>query len=312
MDGRPDDGELLAAACSGEAAALGMLLERHRAAMKAVAVTLLGWGPDAEDAVQDAMLVGLRRIGDLRDPAAAGAWLQAVTRNECRARLRRRGREVRVGDPDAVPAATSGPEQAIEEHALRDWVWSALESLPESLQVPVLMRDFTQARSYKQIAAACGVPVGTVRSHLHEARRRLTRRLLAQPAARGTDSGALAARRRRDAHDLLASARRGDFRRTLAGLAVPGLRLVGPQGQQGNGHELLVQIMESDLLAAAGSAPAPAARRGGHDRAAAGKLAGDEDAPRAVRLRPSAQSGGAQSSGWPVWLLSSSVHRHQL
>lgn len=249
MDGRPDDGDLVTAARGGEPVALGLLLERHRAAMRAVAVSLLGWGPDAEDAVQDAMLVALRHIGDLRDPAAAGPWLRAVTRNECRARLRRPSFEVRLPDPDVVPSADGGPERAIEEHALRDWVWSALESLPEPLQVAVLLRYFTEARSYEQIAAACDVPVGTVRSRLYDARRRLTKRLLAEPAEAVADTTALAARRRRDAEDLLAAAPGGDFRRALAELAVPGLRLTGPQGQQAYGHDLLVQIMDSDLRA---------------------------------------------------------------
>ncbi|MCU7727507.1 sigma-70 family RNA polymerase sigma factor [Actinoplanes sp. KI2] len=241
-----DDGELVAAARGGEPAALGLLLERHRAAMRAVAVSLLGWGPDAEDAVQDAMLVAVRRIGDLRDPAAAGPWLRAVTRNECRARLRRH-REVGWGDLDALPARSASPEQTIEENALRDWVWSAIDSLSEPLQVAVLLRYFTEAHSYEQIAAACDVPVGTVRSRLHEARRRLTGRLLAErPAA---DSAAWAARRRREAEDLLAAAPRGGFRRALAALAVPDLRLIGPQGQEAYGHDLLVHIMESDLRA---------------------------------------------------------------
>jgi RNA polymerase sigma-70 factor (ECF subfamily) len=148
-----------------------------------------------------------------------------------------------------VPAVGGGPEQVVEEHALRDWVWSALESLPEPLQVAVLLRYFTEARSYEQIAAACEVPVGTVRSRLHEARRRLTERLLAQPFGSGRDFGALSARRRRDAEDLLGSAPRGDFRRALTAMAVPGLRLIGPQGQQGHGHQLLVQIMDGDLQA---------------------------------------------------------------
>jgi RNA polymerase sigma-70 factor (ECF subfamily) len=249
VDGRPDDSALVMAARGGEPAALGLLLERHRAGMRAVAISVLGWGPDAEDAVQDAMLVALRRIGDLRDPAAAGAWLRAVTRNGCRARLRQRGRETGVGDPDVLAAVAGGPEQTVEEHALRDWVWSALESLPEPLQVPLLLRHFTEARSYEQIAAACEVPVGTVRSRLHEARRRLTQRLLAPPSGGWPDSRALAARRRRDAEDLLASAPRGDLRRALTALAVPDLQLIGPQGQREHGHELLVHIMESDLLA---------------------------------------------------------------
>ncbi|WP_431953383.1 RNA polymerase sigma factor [Actinacidiphila sp. bgisy167] len=44
--------------------------------------------PDAEDAVQDAALIALRRIGGIRDPDAAGPWPRMVVRNVCRARLR--------------------------------------------------------------------------------------------------------------------------------------------------------------------------------------------------------------------------------
>jgi RNA polymerase sigma-70 factor (ECF subfamily) len=250
VDLQPGDGALVAAVRAGEPAALGLLLERHRAAMRAVAVSLLGWGPDAEDAVQDAMLVALRRIGDLRDPAAAGAWLQAVTRNGCRARLRRRADAGPAAhDPDTVPSTTAGPEQAVEEHALREWVWAALESLSEPLQTVVLLRYFTEVRSYDQIAAACEVPVGTVRSRLHEARRRLTGRLLAASSGSGTDVRALTARRRREAEDLLDAAPRGDLRRALADLAHADLRLIGPQGQRGRGHRPLLYIMDSDLRA---------------------------------------------------------------
>jgi RNA polymerase sigma factor (sigma-70 family) len=249
MDPRLDDGALVAAARRGEVAALGLLLERHRAGMRAVAISVLGWSSDAEDAVQDAMLVALRRLGDVRDPAAVGPWLRAVTRNECRARLRRRDREGWIGDPDELPGIDVGPEESIDRNALRGWVWSALESLPTSFQVVVLLRYFTEIRSYAQIAAVCEVPVGTVRSRLHQARRRLTERLLNESHDSHSDSAALTARRQYDAEELLASAPRGDFRATLAALAVPGLQLVGPQGQRGTGHELLVQIMESDLNA---------------------------------------------------------------
>jgi RNA polymerase sigma-70 factor (ECF subfamily) len=249
VDGPASDSDLVMAAHGGEPGALGLLLERHRAGMRAVAISLLGWGPEAEDAVQDAMLVALRRIGELRDPSAAGSWLRAVTRNQCRVRLRRHGREASTSDLDAVPGPEGGPEQVIEEHALRDWVWSALERLTEPLQMVVLLRYFTEVRSYEQIAAACEIPIGTVRSRLHEARRQLTGRLSSEASGDGTHHAALTARRHREAKDLLDAAPSGDFGRALAALAAPDLRLTGPQGQQAHGHGLLVQIMDSDLRA---------------------------------------------------------------
>ncbi len=47
----PTDAELVAAARGGDAAGFGTLLERHRPGMRAVALSLLGWHPDAEDVV---------------------------------------------------------------------------------------------------------------------------------------------------------------------------------------------------------------------------------------------------------------------
>ncbi len=82
-----EDARLTRAAQAGDIAALGLLLEQHRAGMRAVALSILGPGPDADDAVQDATLIALCRIGDVRDPEAVGAWLRMIVRNQCRGLL---------------------------------------------------------------------------------------------------------------------------------------------------------------------------------------------------------------------------------
>lgn len=79
--GVPTDADLVRAARRGETAALGLLIARHRAAMLAVATGVLRHRPDAEDAVQEAVVVALLRIDSLRDPSAAGAWLRTVARD---------------------------------------------------------------------------------------------------------------------------------------------------------------------------------------------------------------------------------------
>ena len=83
------DADLVRAAQAGDTAGLGALLERHRSRLHAIAVSILGHGPQAEDAVQDACVIALRRIGELRDPAAARAWLTTILVNVCRGQLRR-------------------------------------------------------------------------------------------------------------------------------------------------------------------------------------------------------------------------------
>jgi len=93
-DSSSGDGELVRLAQLGDTNALGTLLARHMAGMKAVALSTVGFGPDAEDAVQEASLRVLERIGDVRNPEAVGAWLHAVVRNVCRMQLRRAARLV--------------------------------------------------------------------------------------------------------------------------------------------------------------------------------------------------------------------------
>ena len=75
----------------------------------------------------------------------------------------------------------------MERGALRDWVWTALERLPEPQRVAVMLRYFLTATSYSAIAEICDVPVGTVRSRLNAARARLADELLAAAAAAHTD-----------------------------------------------------------------------------------------------------------------------------
>jgi RNA polymerase sigma-70 factor (ECF subfamily) len=183
------DAELVRAAQAGEIAALGLLLERHRARLLAVASSHLGPGAAAEDAVQDTFVIALRRIGDVREPAAAGAWLQAVVRSVCLQVLRRPIVEESVAEP-GEPAGALQPgdvERALERTVLREWLWTALGRLSEPLRLAVLLRHFSSASSYEAIAALSGVPVGTVRSRLAAAKQQLADALLATAEAEHAD-----------------------------------------------------------------------------------------------------------------------------
>lgn len=92
------DAELVHAARAGDVAALGALLERHRAALYATAITVLGDPTDARDVVQDTVLTALARLDQLRDPAAVAGWLHTVARNHSLMRLRAK-RELPAADP---------------------------------------------------------------------------------------------------------------------------------------------------------------------------------------------------------------------
>jgi hypothetical protein len=92
--------------------------------------------------------------------------------------LRRPSASVDVGVEPWDPPGPDTAAQAIDNGALRDWVWTALERLSEPLRLAVMLRYFTGASSYEAIADVCGVPVGTVRSRLNAAKRKLAEELL--------------------------------------------------------------------------------------------------------------------------------------
>lgn len=248
MDQTMSETSLVPAAQQGDAAALGVLLARHEAGMRAAAVQILGYGADADDAVQDAMLIALRRITDLRDPAAAGPWLRSIVRNACRQYLRTT-RPVTIGDPqwwDNLRADGGDPQESVERTTTRDWVWLALDQLSEGDRLVVLLRHFSGVTDYEQIAAVCGIPVGTVRSRLHHARRVLTDQLRATADAAYPDVSATAASQWHEAHDFLDAAMQGHFRKVVDDKWLPEAQLVLKTSVR-TGREAVVRTMDSDL-----------------------------------------------------------------
>jgi RNA polymerase sigma factor (sigma-70 family) len=176
-----NDAQLVREAQGGDAASLGILLERYRAPLYGLALQILGHGWEAQDAVHDTFLVALRKIDQVRDPAAVGGWLHMVLRNVCRTRLREgKGEFLSEELPRyaGIKSSEPSPEEVVDSLAMRAWVWTALASLPEVLRVTAMLRYFGSNASYKEISAILGVPVGTVRSRLNQVKVKLAEALL--------------------------------------------------------------------------------------------------------------------------------------
>ena len=130
---------------------------------------------DAEEAVQEAFLRVWRFRGSLPDGQGIQPWVYRVLVNTCYSQLRKEipRRERRAGE-DALHtrAAPDSPEAEATASSTADAVIDALADLPEHLRVPTVLRYWT-GLSEKEIATAIRRRPGTVKSRLHEARRRL-------------------------------------------------------------------------------------------------------------------------------------------
>jgi RNA polymerase sigma-70 factor (ECF subfamily) len=196
--------------------------------------------------VQDTFVVALRRIGELREPAAAGGWLVAIVVNRCRMQLRRPARE-RLAEGVVEPrGALDAVARSVERSALRDWVWTALERLPESQRVAVVLRHFSSASSYEAIAEICDVPVGTVRSRLNTARARLADELLATAAAIHTDRDRFEERARANGLAMTEFQARGDPG-ALEDVFAPDVSFRMFDRVERRGRDLLATLMASDF-----------------------------------------------------------------
>ena len=139
----------------------------------------------------------MQRLDDLRDPAAAAGWLHTIVRNVCLMRLRRPVRELAIDAPED-PHAPSDAEEALDQLAVRDWIWTALERLPDDQRVTIMLRYFGRHATYEEIAATLGIPVGTVRSRLNQAKARLADDLLRTASVAHHDHGKLLADRKHE------------------------------------------------------------------------------------------------------------------
>ncbi|MCZ7527452.1 MAG: sigma-70 family RNA polymerase sigma factor [Acidimicrobiia bacterium] len=152
-----------------------------------VAYRLAGNEDDAADLVQEALLRIRRGLATYR-PGSLEGWLARIVTNVFLDEVRRRKRRPTValpGEPDLVLAPAPAADEAAE--ALSDEVQAALATLPEDFRVAVVLSDVADL-PYEDVAAATGVPVGTVRSRIHRGRR-LLRAALAPPAPAADGAG---------------------------------------------------------------------------------------------------------------------------
>jgi len=131
-------------------------------------------GDDADDVQQEVWLTVFRQLNDLADPAAFRTWLFRTTRHRAIDFLRKRRRERELIDDTPIESVASEVEAdddstgPIDEAALV----AALMAMPPPQREVVMLR-YRDGLTYQEIAQVTNRPIGTVRTRLHHAKRRL-------------------------------------------------------------------------------------------------------------------------------------------
>ena len=125
----------------------------------------------AEDAVQEALMVAYTQLHTLRDLAAFPGWLRTLVRTAA-------FRQARKRRPDTLQDAepTVVDDDPVVANELKRAVRGAVQEL-SSAQQQVIERHYLQGQKIDEIAGALGLPKGTVKRRLHDAREKLRTRL---------------------------------------------------------------------------------------------------------------------------------------
>jgi RNA polymerase sigma-70 factor, ECF subfamily len=128
-------------------------------------------GDDADDVQQEVWIAVYRSIHTLANPAAFRTWLFRTTRHRAVDYLRRRKREKELIDDVSIEEVQTSDDAAIAtiDAALLE---RALAAMPPPQREALLLR-YRDDLSYAEIAIVVGCPIGTVRTRLHHAKRRL-------------------------------------------------------------------------------------------------------------------------------------------
>ena len=167
------------------------LTMEHMPALYSAALRMTRNPADAEDLVQETFLKAYRSFDRFEDGTNLKAWLYKILTNTFINSYRAAKRRPEKADVEDVedlylyrrlgelrsPELGRSAEDEVLENFTDDEVKAAIESLPESFRMAVLLAD-VEGFSYKEIAEITDVPIGTVMSRIHRGRKALQKALL--------------------------------------------------------------------------------------------------------------------------------------
>jgi len=163
--GRPDE-------------ALARLVPVYRRRVFGLAYSILRDRAAAEDVAQEVFVKVWQAFGSFDGRARLSTWIYAITRNTAIGALRKRSRLVSLSEP-GVAAIVDAMESGEQSEGGGDpRLWRLVDGLPGKQRQAVVL-FYQNDRSIEEVAGMLGMPVNTVKTHLHRARARLASMLAA-------------------------------------------------------------------------------------------------------------------------------------
>ncbi len=176
-NGRDNEPDWIARAQAGDKAAYGQLVQHYQRLVVSVAYHNGLDMAQAEDAAQETFIKAWLALPRYRESAGSlRAWLCRIAINTARDAYRRARPAEELGEQ--IIDGENDPAEQAEVNAEAAAVRRALDQLPAASRAALVLREY-EGLAYAEIAAALGIPIGTVMSRLSFARSRLRELLIA-------------------------------------------------------------------------------------------------------------------------------------
>ena len=166
----------------GDVNAFEKLVTEYEKAVYAIAQRMTGNPEDAADMTQETFIKAYNSLGSFRGDSKFSVWLYRIANNVCLDFLRSRSRKPTVslsveddeGEESQLDVAdeSQSPELLLERGLTRDAVRRGLDTLPPDYRQILLLREI-QGLRYEEISSALGIDLGTVKSRIFRARKKL-------------------------------------------------------------------------------------------------------------------------------------------
>lgn len=167
--------DLVRRASEGSSEAFEELVRKYQRYVFNLSLSVLGNREEAFDATQETFIRAWRALADFRGDARFSTWLYRIAyRVSLTAATRRRDISIDELPEPACTGGESDPEEAAERAADRSTLRRALMGLSPPYRTAIVLYHL-EGLSYEEIASITGIPIGTVRTHLHRGREILKR-----------------------------------------------------------------------------------------------------------------------------------------
>ncbi len=184
------DTHLVARARHGDDFAFGQLVRRHHSSVHRAARAIVGSAADAEDVVQEAWLQAYVHLARFQGTASFKTWVHAIVRNRAidlhrsaRSRRWHGGTHAPVPTHAELRSDAPSPEELVLDGERQGRLAAAIAALPGRLRGALEMWH-TGQYSYEEMAQIAGVPIGTIKSQVWQARQRVTHAISASVKCR--------------------------------------------------------------------------------------------------------------------------------